>query len=152
MFQKRIRPIFFRAKKMWGFIVIHHYLGQKGWKMILSSWRFFHVKLWPACARVLLYFFDRFLLWKVNGSTPHWYPIVCFCLVGNFFQNWVWIFLGDGTSSGVYFPGKKKKIEKFRNDMNPKLFHMKNDNTRISGLHRNFTFSGKIIALIPVIF
>ena len=41
-----------------------------------------------------------------------------------------------------FFPGNKKKIEKFRNDKNPKLFNMKNDNTRISGLHRR-VFSGK---------
>ena len=69
MFQKRIRPIFFRAKKMWGFIVIHHYLGQKGWrKMILSSWRiFFHVKLWPACmgACFTLFFLTGFFCEKL---------------------------------------------------------------------------------------
>ena len=57
MFQKRIRPIFFRAKKMWGFIVIHHYLGQKGWKMILSSWRFFSRKIMAGLRACFTLFF-----------------------------------------------------------------------------------------------
>ena len=49
-------------------------------------------------------------------------------------------FWGDGTSRGGFFPEKKKKIGKFRNDKNTKLFHMKNDNTRISELHRTVPF------------
>ena len=150
MFQKRIRPIFFRAKKMWGFslwsiITLDKRVGRK---MILSSWAHFlfsrKIMAGLACAAVRVFysiFFDRFLLWKVNGSTPHWYPIVWLESVS---KNWVWIFFFWGGG----FPWKKKS--KLKNSEMTRIwnyFHMKNDNTRISGFHRNFTFSSKIIAL-----
>ena len=117
MFQKRIRPIFFRAKKMWGFslwsiITLDKRVGRK---MILSSWAHFlfsrKIMAGLACAAVRVFysiFFDRFLLWKVNGSTPHWYPIVWLESVS---KNWVWIFFSEG---GFSLKKKEEKIEKFR--------------------------------------
>ena len=110
---------FFQGKKMWGFslwsiITLDKRVGRK---MILSSWAHFlfsrKIMAGLACAAVRVFysiFFDRFLLWKVNGSTPHWYPIVWLESVS---KNWVWIFFFWG---GV-FPEKKRanwKIPKWQ--------------------------------------
>ena len=119
MFQKRIRLIFFRAKKCEGFHCDPSLPWTKGlegkWFCHPRRIFYFHVKLWLAWLVLLyacftLFFFDRFLLWKVNGSTPHWYPIVWLESVS---KNWVWIFFFWGG----FFPGKKRanwKIPKWQ--------------------------------------
>ena len=116
---------FFQGKKnvrvsLWSIITLDKRVGRK---MILSSWAHFlfsrKIMAGLACAAVRVFysiFFDRFLLWKVNGSTPHWYPIVWLESVS---KNWVWIFF---FWRGFFPEKKEEKIEKFRNDKDLKLF------------------------------
>ena len=112
MFQKRIRPIFFRAKKMWGFIVIHHYLGQKGWKMILSSWRFFSRKIMAGLSACFtLFFLTGFFCEKL--MVVH--------LIDIRSSGWK-VIPKIGSDGGFSLKKKEEKIEKFRNDKNLKLF------------------------------
>ena len=153
MFQKRIRPIFFRAKKMWGFHCDPSLPWTKGlegkWFCHPERIFYFHVKLWLAWLVLLYACFTLFFL------------------TGFFCEKLMVVHLIDIRSSGwkvfpkigseYFFSGGVtwKKKSKLKNSEMTRIwnyFHMKNDNTRISGLHRNFTFSGKIIALIPVIF
>ena len=155
MFQKRIRPIFFRAKKCEGFHCDPSLPWTKGlegkWFCHPGRIFYFHVKLWLAWLVLLYACFTLFFL------------------TGFFCEKLMVVHLIDIRSSGwkvfpkigsEYFFSEggfslKKKRENWKIPQMTRIwnyFHMKNDNTRISGLHRNFAFSDKNIALIALIF
>ena len=149
MFQKRIRPIFFRAKKMWGFHCDPSLPWTKGlegkWFCHPGRIFYFHVKLWLAWL-VLLY--ACFTLFFLTGFFCEKLMVVHLIDIRS--SGWK-VFPKIGSeyffSEGGFHEKKKSKLKNSEMTRIWNYFHMKNDNTRISGFHRNFTFSSKIIAL-----
>ena len=123
MFQKRIRPIFFRAKKCEGFHCDPSLPWTKGlegkWFCHPGRIFYFHVKLWLAWL-VLLY--ACFTLFFLTGFFCEKLMVVHLIDIRS--SGWK-VFPKIGSEyfflRGVFPWKKKEKIEKFRNDKNLKL-------------------------------